>query len=178
VCVVCVSVLKVSGWVGVMCVSDTSTHPHTHPHTHTHTKNVRAPTHPHTHTDRIPRTQTHTHIAWCVCVCVWNAMCVCVECDVCVHENFDLVGFWALNFARSQGFIFSNRQHTICGWMMSRKLMSKAIFTVAETLSNLTLFHETVKIGAASIFFHIYTNRQDCKLILTIKVSRLRNTGA
>ena len=176
VCVVCVSVLKVSGWVGVMCVSDTSTHPHTHPHTHTPKMSGHPPTHTHTQIAFHARRHTHTSHGVCVCVCGMRCVCVWMRC-VCA---------WKFRFGRILGskfctqsrfYIFQQAAYYL--WVDDvKKIDVKAIFTVAETLSNLTLFHETVKIGAASIFFHIYTNRQDCKLILTIKVSRLRNTGA
>ena len=58
-----------------------------------------------------------------------------------------------------------------------KKIDVKPIFIVPETLSNLTLFHETVKIGEASISPGIYCSRQDCKLNLNIKASRLWNIG-
>ena len=42
-----------------------------------------------------------------------------------------------------------------------KKIDVKPIFTVPEHLPDSTLFHETVKIGEASIGFVTYTNRQD-----------------
>ena len=42
-----------------------------------------------------------------------------------------------------------------------KKIDAKPIFTVPEHLPDSALFHETVKIGEASIGFVTYTNRQD-----------------
>ena len=91
--------------------------------------------------------------------------------------------FWFSTILCSKFYMQSRfyicNQAACCLWVGDvKKIDVKPIFTVTETLPILALFHETVKIGEASIFLDIYCNRQDCKLIPNSKASGLRNIGA
>ena len=85
---------------------------------------------------------------------------VILACVLTAHGcvwNFWFGRSWGSNFCMQSGFYMCKQAACcVCGGDV-KKIDFKPIFTVPETLSNLALFHETVKIDEAWIFF-VYTS--------------------
>ena len=81
---------------------------------------------------------------------------VILSCVLTAHGcvwNFWFGRSWGSNFCMQSGFYMCKQAACcVCGGDV-KKIDFKPIFTVPETLSNLALFHETVKIDEAWIVF-------------------------